>query len=215
MIYEPKQYPIRFVMGVFGDRWSRMIIRDMMFRGSTRFQDFLEADEGIATNILSDRLTRLEAQQVISRERDPADGRQVLYQLTGKGRDLLPIMLAVISRAEKHDPETNVSHEFAENARADLFGVRGAKNIDGSKPTIGPSTGPNLPPPFAPVQLLLLNCRRCSIDGVFRLDTLHARLLVRSMLAGPSAGAAGKFRLPAIGGRVLRFQGPARHPVPT
>ena len=124
MIYEPKQCPIRFVMGVFGDRWSLLIIRDMMFRGSTRFQDFLEADEGISTNILSNRLTRLEAQQIISRERDPADGRQILYQLTGKGKDLLPVMLAVIDWAEQHDPETHVSHEFAERVRADIFGVR-------------------------------------------------------------------------------------------
>ena len=124
MIYEPKQCPIRFVMGVFGDRWSLLIIRDMMFRGYTRFQDFLEADEGISTNILSDRLTRLETQQIISRERDPADGRQILYQLTGKGRDLLPVMLAVINWAEQHDPETHVSHEFAERVRADMFGVR-------------------------------------------------------------------------------------------
>ena len=124
MIYEPKQCPIRFAMGVFGDRWSLLIIRDMMFRGSTRFQDFLEADEGISTNILSDRLTRLEAQQIISRERDPADGRQILYQLTGKGRDLLPVMLAVIDWAEQHDPETHVSHEFAERVREDIFGVR-------------------------------------------------------------------------------------------
>ena len=124
MIYEPKQCPIRFVMGVFGDRWSLLIIRDLMFRGSTRFQDFLEADEGISTNILSDRLSRLEAQQIISRERDPADGRQILYQLTGKGRDLLPVMLAVIDWAEQHDPETHVSHEFAERVRADIFGVR-------------------------------------------------------------------------------------------
>ena len=96
MIYGPRQCPIRFVMGVLGDRWSPLIIRDMMFRGSTRFQDFLEADEGISTNILSDRLSRLEAQQIISRQRDPADGRQALYQLTGKGRDLLPVMLGVI-----------------------------------------------------------------------------------------------------------------------
>ncbi len=124
MIYEPRQCPIRFVMGVFGDRWSLLIIRDMMFRGSTRFQDFLEADEGISTNILSDRLSRLEAQQVISRERDPVDGRQILYQLTGKGIDLLPVMLAIINWAEQHDPETNVSQEFAERVRADIFGVR-------------------------------------------------------------------------------------------
>ena len=124
MIYEPKHCPIRFVMGVFGDRWSLLIVRDMMFRGSTRFQDFLDADEGISTNILSDRLSRLEAQQIISRRRDPANGRQVLYALTDKGRDLLPVMLAVIDWAEKYDPDTHVSPEFAERVRSDLCAVR-------------------------------------------------------------------------------------------
>ena len=124
MIYEPKHCPIRFVMGVFGDRWSLLIIRDMMFRGSTRFQDFLDADEGISTNILSDRLSRLEAQEIISRQRDPANGRQVLYALTDKGRDLLPVMLAVIDWAEKYDPDTHVSGEFAERVRLDLYAVR-------------------------------------------------------------------------------------------
>ena len=124
MIYEPKHCPIRFVMGVFGDRWSLLIVRDMMFRGSTRFQDFLDADEGISTNILSDRLNRLEAQQIISRQRDPANGRQVLYALTEKGRDLLPVMLAVIDWAEKYDPDTHVSPEFAERVRLDLPAVR-------------------------------------------------------------------------------------------
>ena len=124
MIYEPKQCPIRFGVGVFGDRWSLLIIRDMMFRGSIRFQDFLDAGEGISTNVLSDRLSRLEAQQIISRQRDPDNGRKVLYRLTGKGKDLLPVMLAVIGWAEKYDPETRISGEMGERIRTDLLGVR-------------------------------------------------------------------------------------------
>ncbi len=124
MIYEPNQCPIRFGLGVFGDRWSLLIIRDMMFRGSTRFQDFLDAGEGISTNVLSDRLTRLEAQQIISRQKDPANGRKILYNLTEKGRDLLPILLAVIGWAEKYDPETRISSEIGERIRTDIFGVR-------------------------------------------------------------------------------------------
>ena len=124
MIYEPNQCPIRFGLGVFGDRWSLLIIRDMMFRGSTRFQDFLDADEGISTNVLSDRLSRLEAQEIISRRKDPANGRRVLYQLTGKGKDLLPVLLAVIGWAEKYDPETKISGEVGERIRTDLCGVR-------------------------------------------------------------------------------------------
>ena len=66
MIYEPNQCPIRFGLGVFGDRWSLLVVRDMMFCGRTRFQDFLDAGEGISSNILSDRLSRLESQQIIS-----------------------------------------------------------------------------------------------------------------------------------------------------
>lgn len=120
MIYEPNQCPFRFGLGVFGDRWSLLIIRDMMFRGYTRFQDFMDSGEGISTNILSSRLRQLEAQQIISRQRDPANGRQVLYDLTERGRDLLPVMLAVIGWAEKHDPATNVFSEFAERIRTDL-----------------------------------------------------------------------------------------------
>ena len=125
MIYEPNQCPIRYGLGVFGDRWSLLIVRDMMFRGSTRFRDFADADEGISTNVLSDRLSRLEAQQIISRQRDPANGRQVLYELTDKGKDLLPVMLAIFAWAEKHDPETRVSPELAERIRTDLFEVCG------------------------------------------------------------------------------------------
>ena len=124
MIYEPQQCPIRFGLGVFGDRWSLLIIRDMMFRGSTRFQNFLDAGEGISTNVLSDRLSRLEAQEIISRQRDPANGRRVLYQLTDKGKDLLPVLLAVIGWGEKYDPDTNISSEVGERIRTDLCGVR-------------------------------------------------------------------------------------------
>ena len=124
MIYEPNQCPIRFGLGVFGDRWSLLIIRDMMFHGSTRFQDFLRADEGISTNVLSDRLSRLEAQQIISRQKDPTNGRQVLYDLTDKGKDLLPVMLAIFGWAEKYDPETVIPSETGERIRTDLLGVR-------------------------------------------------------------------------------------------
>lgn len=124
MIYEPNKCPIRFGVGVFGDRWSLLIIRDMMFRGFTRFQDFLESGEGISTNILSDRLSRFEAQKIVSRQKDPDNGRQILYELTDEGKDLLPVMLAIIGWAEKHDAETNVSNEFAERIRTDLFTVR-------------------------------------------------------------------------------------------
>lgn len=120
MTYEPHQCPIRFRLGVFGDRWSLLIVRDMLLRGHTRFQDFLDADEGISTNILTDRLRQLETQQVISRHKDPSDGRQVIYQLTDKGRDLLPVLLAIFVWAEKHDPETRVPPALVDTIKTDL-----------------------------------------------------------------------------------------------
>ncbi|MDA0264996.1 MAG: helix-turn-helix domain-containing protein [Chloroflexi bacterium] len=124
MIYEPNKCPIRFGLGAFGDRWTLLIIRDMMFRGYSRFRDFLDSGEGISTNVLSNRLSRLEAQQIITRQKDPANGRQVLYNLTDRGKDLLPVMLAMIGWAEKYDSETNISSELGEQIRIDLFGAR-------------------------------------------------------------------------------------------
>lgn len=155
MIYEPKQCPFRYGVGVFGDRWSLLIIRDMMFRGSTRFRDFQGAAEGISTNVLSDRLSRLEAQQIISRQKDPTNGRQVLYQLTEKGKDLLPMMLAVIGWAEKYDPETRISSEIGERIRTDLSEVRdeilAAMEHSGSSPVLpillGETAGAQTEPP--------------------------------------------------------------------
>jgi DNA-binding HxlR family transcriptional regulator len=123
MVYEPNQCPIRSGLGVFGDRWSLLIIRDMMFRDFERFQNFLDAGEGISTNILYDRLSRLEAQHIISRQKDPSNGHQVLYELTDQGKDLLPVVLPIIGWAEKNDPRTNVSSAFAKRIRTDLTGV--------------------------------------------------------------------------------------------
>jgi DNA-binding HxlR family transcriptional regulator len=124
MIYEPNICPFRYGLGVFGDRWSLLIIRDMMFRGFTRFHDFMDSGEGISSNVLSDRLNRLESQNIISRRKDPSDGRQVLYELTDQGKDLAPVMLTIISWAEKYDPETNISQEWAERIRTDLPAAR-------------------------------------------------------------------------------------------
>ena len=115
-----KQCPVRFALGIFGDRWSLLILRDMMFRGYTRFQEFSGAAEGIATNVLSDRLRRLEAQEIISRRQDPDDGRKILYSLTDKGEDLLPVLLAIFAWAERHDPDTRVPGELADRIRAEF-----------------------------------------------------------------------------------------------
>jgi DNA-binding HxlR family transcriptional regulator len=87
----------------FGDRWSLLIIRDLMVRGFRTFKEFQESGEGIATNILSDRLQRLEAAGIITAETDQTDGRRVNYRLTEKGIDLAPVLLELLIWGARHE----------------------------------------------------------------------------------------------------------------
>src|ERR1700739_1910980 len=85
--------PVSMSLEVFGDRWSLLIVRDLMVRGFRTFRDFTNSGEGIATNILADRLRSLVTAGIIESEADPQDGRRVNYRLTEKGIDLAPVML--------------------------------------------------------------------------------------------------------------------------
>lgn len=88
--------PINASLEIFGDRWTLLIIRDLMLRGFRTYKEFLSSDEGIATNILAERLQRLEAAGIITTSRDPEDRRKVVYRLTGKGIDLAPILVELV-----------------------------------------------------------------------------------------------------------------------
>ncbi|MGA2718219.1 MAG: helix-turn-helix domain-containing protein, partial [Candidatus Acidiferrales bacterium] len=81
---------------VFGDRWSLLIVRDLMVRGFRTFKEFEESGEGISTNILADRLQKLEANGIILAETDAEDGRRLNYRLTEKGIDLAPVLLELL-----------------------------------------------------------------------------------------------------------------------
>jgi DNA-binding HxlR family transcriptional regulator len=87
----------------FGDRWSLLIIRDLMVRGYRTFKQFHEAGEGIATNILANRLQKLEAAGIITAEAEQSDGRKSNYRLTEKGIDLAPVMLELLIWAARHE----------------------------------------------------------------------------------------------------------------
>src|ERR1700716_3630806 len=84
--------PLNASVEILGDRWSLLIIRDMMLRGFRSYKEFLESHEKIATNILADRLRKLEAYGIISAKPDPSDGRKLIYSLTPKGIDLAPVL---------------------------------------------------------------------------------------------------------------------------
>jgi DNA-binding HxlR family transcriptional regulator len=92
---------------MLGDRWSLLIIRDMMLRGARTYKTFLECYEGIATNILADRLRKLGAYGIITTEADPSDGRKVIYLLTQKGLDLAPVLTEMVLWAAAHEETGN------------------------------------------------------------------------------------------------------------
>jgi DNA-binding HxlR family transcriptional regulator len=115
--------PTAYALDVFGDRWTLLVIRDLMFGGKRRYGDFLDSEEGIATNILSDRLARLEACGILAVSPDPNDRRRKVYRLTHKGLDLAPLMVEMILWSAKHDPRTAASKAFVRRARRDREGL--------------------------------------------------------------------------------------------
>ena len=99
--------PLNASVEMLGDRWSLLILRDMMIRGYRSFNEFLQSDEKIASNILADRLRRLESYGIIATERDPSDGRKVIYSLTLKGIDLAPVLTEMVMWAARHEETEN------------------------------------------------------------------------------------------------------------
>lgn len=118
--------PLNASVEMLGDRWSLLIIRDMMLQGAHTYKAFLEGYEGIATNILADRLRKLAAYGIITTEPDPSDGRKVIYLLTKKGIDLAPVLTEMVLWAAAHEDTGNQA--LVRQMRADkenfLAGVR-------------------------------------------------------------------------------------------
>jgi DNA-binding HxlR family transcriptional regulator len=111
---------------MLGDRWSLLIIRDMMLRGFRSYKEFLECYEGIATNILADRLRRLQAYGIIVAGQDPKDARKITYLLTAKGIDLAPVLTEMVLWAAAHEDTGNQAlvRQMKEDKKKFLAGVR-------------------------------------------------------------------------------------------
>ncbi len=95
--------PLSAFLELFGDRWSLLVVRDLMFSERCAFNEFLSAQEGIATNVLADRLRRLEAQGVVTRKAHPTDARKGVYSLSEKGAELAPALIEMAIWAAKHE----------------------------------------------------------------------------------------------------------------
>jgi DNA-binding HxlR family transcriptional regulator len=110
--------PINFGLETFGDRWSLLIVRDIVYFGKKTYGEFLESDEGIATNILASRLAQLEQAGILVKKPYEADKRKDVYSLTEKGLDLIPILLEVASWGAHHDPQTGAPQEWIDRVNA-------------------------------------------------------------------------------------------------
>lgn len=95
--------PVSVSLERFGDRWSLLIIRDLMVRGFRTFKEFQRSGEGIASNILADRLRNLERVGIINAEKEESDARRVNYRLTEKGIDLAPVLLELLIWGARHE----------------------------------------------------------------------------------------------------------------
>ncbi len=114
--------PVAYALDIFGDRWSLIIIRDLLFKGVRTYSELLKADEAIATNILANRLKDFENNGIISKQRDPANKRQYLYTITQKGAELAPILIEMMQWSARYDQNTKVTDELLEKINKDRDG---------------------------------------------------------------------------------------------
>lgn len=114
--------PISYSLDLFGDRWTLVVLRDLILWGKTRFAELQASDEQIASNILSDRLKRLECDGFIDVGADPEDARKKIYTPTGKGLSLTPVLLEIAAWGASHDPNTGAPEGFSDAFYADREG---------------------------------------------------------------------------------------------
>ena len=95
--------PASCALDVLGDKWSLLVVRDMVWGRSRYFKEFLASPEGIATNILADRLTRLECSGIIAKQPDPENRSRRIYTLTEKGAALIPVLVELLCWGMRYD----------------------------------------------------------------------------------------------------------------
>lgn len=122
--------PVAFGLDTFGDRWSLLIIREIMLRGKKTYSEFMEAEEAIASNILIDRLKHLEAEGVLEKSRDPDNRRSFIYALTKKGRDLAPIILEIIIWSGMHDQRSFAMRGTVDKINKDRKGFEASLRLE-------------------------------------------------------------------------------------
>ena len=100
--------PISQTLEILGDRWTLLIIRDLMFFGKSQYKEFLSSPEKISTNILADRLKRLEQSGIVEKKSYQDNPPRYEYHLTSKGADLRPLMREVTTWGLEHIENTEI-----------------------------------------------------------------------------------------------------------
>lgn len=122
--------PVSCSLEIFGDKWSLLIIRDVMMKGKMSYSEFLKSEEKIATNILSSRLKLLEEEKILVKEVSPTNKSKFDYYLTQKGADLLPVLVEIAYWGGNYNESSHSSelyqkvkknkNDFLENASREL-----------------------------------------------------------------------------------------------
>ena len=111
--------PIVFALDLIGDKWSLLILRDIILMGKKFYKDFSDSQEGISSNILADRLAKLEKAKIIFKKRDAVDKKRFIYSPTEKGLDLIPMMLEMVLWSGQYDNKTAVQPDVLRHIRKD------------------------------------------------------------------------------------------------
>jgi DNA-binding HxlR family transcriptional regulator len=98
--------PINLSLEIFGDRWTLLILRDMMFGGKRHFREMLLSDERISSNVLADRLKMLTEHRILTKKDDPTHKQKAVYSLTEKGIALLPIIVQIGAWGSRYVPSS-------------------------------------------------------------------------------------------------------------
>jgi DNA-binding HxlR family transcriptional regulator len=114
--------PISFALDFVGDKWTLVVLRDLILARKRYFQELLDSPEKIASNILAARLKQLEAARMVTRKADPEHGRRVVYAPTAKALDLLPVLVELIRWGMAHSPKSAVPPEVMKRIKQDSDG---------------------------------------------------------------------------------------------
>jgi len=105
--------PLNLMLEVIGDRWSLLILRDIIFENKRHFRQLLQSEEKIASNVLTDRLNSLEREGLLSRRPDPGHKQKVIYSLTEKSIDLVPFLVEAVTWSCKYEPVNREKYKYS------------------------------------------------------------------------------------------------------